>query len=103
MGGVSSELVAHTAHVGFHPPRRHSTPALLPPVPDCSRGLRRPSRERREPLAFRHLRAASSTPADPYPLLEPGDIDVNQTTHTLYVADTGNSRVEKLTTPATSS
>ena len=39
--------------------------------------------------------SASSTPADPYPLSGPRDVEVDQTSHDIYVADTGNHRVEK--------
>ena len=38
---------------------------------------------------------ASSAPVDPYPLLEPQDVEVDQTSHDIYVADSGNHRVEK--------
>ena len=39
--------------------------------------------------------AESSTPANPYPLSEPTDIAVDQTSHDVYVTDPGNHRVEK--------
>ena len=39
--------------------------------------------------------AASSTPADPYPLSEPSDIEVDQASHDIYVTDPGNHRIEK--------
>jgi hypothetical protein len=38
---------------------------------------------------------ASSTPANPYPLLNPSDVEVDQTSHDIYVTDPGNYRVEK--------
>ena len=39
--------------------------------------------------------AAGSTPANPYPLSGPTDVDVDQTSHDFYVTDPGNHRVEK--------
>ena len=39
--------------------------------------------------------AASSTPANPYPLLHPSDVAIDQSSHDVYVTDTGNHRVEK--------
>jgi NHL repeat len=39
--------------------------------------------------------SATSTPANPYPLLKPTDVAVNLSTHDLYVADAGNHRIEK--------
>ena len=39
--------------------------------------------------------AATSTPADPYPVSEPSDVEVDQTTNDVYVTDRGNHRVEK--------
>ena len=39
--------------------------------------------------------AANSTPADPYPLSGPTDVEVDQTSHDFYVTDPGNHRVEK--------
>jgi DNA-binding beta-propeller fold protein YncE len=41
------------------------------------------------------LGAASSTPADPYPLSEPSGVAVDQASHDIYVTDTGNHRIEK--------
>lgn len=38
---------------------------------------------------------ASSTPSNPYPLSGPTDVSVDQETHDVYVADTGNYRIEK--------
>jgi hypothetical protein len=39
--------------------------------------------------------SAISTPVDPYPLSGPRDVEVDQTSHDIYVADAGNHRVEK--------
>jgi hypothetical protein len=39
--------------------------------------------------------SAGSTPADPYPLSGASDVEVDQGSHDIYVADTGNHRVEK--------
>jgi hypothetical protein len=39
--------------------------------------------------------AAGSSPVNPYPLSGPFDVDVDQTSHDLYVVDTGNRRIEK--------
>jgi NHL repeat-containing protein len=39
--------------------------------------------------------AASSTPPNPYPLSNPTDVVFDQVSHDIYVADTGNYRVEK--------
>ena len=39
--------------------------------------------------------AATSTPANPYPLLEPTDVAVDLSNHDVYVIDAGNHRVEK--------
>ncbi len=39
--------------------------------------------------------AATSTPANPYPLSGPTDVEIDRTSHDFYVADTGNHRVEK--------
>jgi hypothetical protein len=39
--------------------------------------------------------AAGSTPANPYPLSEPTDVDIDQTSHDFYVTDPGHHRVEK--------
>ena len=38
---------------------------------------------------------AGSTPANPYPLLNPTDVEVDQTSHDIYVTDPGNHRVEE--------
>ena len=38
---------------------------------------------------------------DPYPLLEPQDVEVDQTSHDIYVADSGNHRVEKFDSAGT--
>jgi DNA-binding beta-propeller fold protein YncE len=39
--------------------------------------------------------SASTTPANPYPLLEPSGVAVNDSTGDVYVADTGNNRIEE--------
>ena len=39
--------------------------------------------------------AASSTPANPYPLSEPTEVGVDRDSHNVYVTDPGNYRVEK--------
>ena len=39
--------------------------------------------------------SASSTPPDPYPLSNPTDVAIDQVSHDIYVADTGNYRIEK--------
>ncbi len=39
--------------------------------------------------------SASTLPADPYPLSDPGGVAVDQADGDVYVADTGNNRVEK--------
>ncbi|MGA8744563.1 MAG: NHL repeat-containing protein [Solirubrobacterales bacterium] len=39
--------------------------------------------------------AEGSTPPNPYPLLNPTDVAIDQASHDIYVADTGNYRVEK--------
>ena len=36
----------------------------------------------------------NSNPVDPYPLSEPTDVEINQTSHDLYVTDPGNHRIE---------
>lgn len=37
----------------------------------------------------------TSTPADPYPIVHPTDVEVDQTTHDIYVTDPSNHRIEK--------
>ncbi len=39
--------------------------------------------------------SATSTPPDPYPVSEPSDIAIDQSSHDVYVTDPGNHRVEK--------
>jgi hypothetical protein len=39
--------------------------------------------------------SATTAPANPYPISDPKDVDVDQTTHDVYVTDPGNRRVEK--------
>ncbi len=39
--------------------------------------------------------AATSTPANPYPLSGPTDVEIDRTSHDFYVTDPGNHRVEK--------
>ena len=39
--------------------------------------------------------ASGSTPANPYPISGPTDVDVDQTSHDFYVTDPGNHRIEK--------
>jgi hypothetical protein len=41
--------------------------------------------------------AASSTPANPYPLSDPSDIAIDQSTSDVYVSDLANHRIEKFT------
>lgn len=41
--------------------------------------------------------SAKSTPVDEYPLMRPTDVAIDKETHDIYVADSGNYRVEKLT------
>jgi hypothetical protein len=39
--------------------------------------------------------SASSSPANPYPLSQPSDVEVDKVTHDVYVTDPGHARVEK--------
>ena len=39
--------------------------------------------------------SSSSSPVNPYPVSNPTDVEVDQTTHEIYVADPANHRVEK--------
>ncbi|HXB65226.1 MAG TPA: hypothetical protein VNV42_10165 [Solirubrobacteraceae bacterium] len=87
--------LARRAHRLWTRPRRPASCGLPVALAVATLAIAAPAQAKQTRVFAGYFGAATSNPADPYPLSEPSGVAVNQVSHDIYVGDLGNDRVEE--------